>query len=108
MRLSRSAAATDHRRVRGQALFWLSQAAGARAVATLESVVETDPDVEIKKQALFALGQLPADRGVPLLIRIAGTHVSPAVRKQAIFWLGQSESPAAFDFIVELLESAES
>ncbi len=95
------------RRVRGQALFWLSQAAGARAVATLESVIETDPDVDIKKQALFALGQLPADRGVPLLIRIAGTHVSAAVRKQAIFWLGQSESPAAFDFIVRLLDSDE-
>ncbi|HJO03633.1 MAG TPA: HEAT repeat domain-containing protein [Acidobacteriota bacterium] len=90
--------------VRGQALFWLARAAGERAVATLESVVDTDPDVDIKNRAVFALGQLPSERGVPLLIRVARTHASPSVRRRAVFWLGQSDDAMAFDFIVGLLE----
>ena len=90
-------------RVRGQALFWLAQAAGERAVATIGAAVEHDPDEEVKVQAVFALSQLPVDRGVPLLIGLARTHANPRVRKQAIFWLGQSEDPRALALIEELI-----
>ncbi len=92
-----------HRRVRSQALFWLGQQAGERAVAELERLVEEDPEIEIKKAAIFALSQLPPEKAVPLLIRQARTHPQPEVRKQAFFWLGQTEDERALDFIEEVL-----
>ena len=91
------------RKVRKQAIFWLGQRAGKKAVAALTDVVENDPDTDIKKRAVFALSQLPDDKGVPLLMKVARTHRNPAVRKQAMFWLGQSGDPRALDFFEEVL-----
>ena len=69
--------------VKGNALFWLAQRAGQKAV--------------------FALSQLPKDEGVPLLIQQARTNKNPVVRKQAMFWLGQSKDPRALKFFEEIL-----
>lgn len=93
----------ESRRVRSQALFWLAQEAGRRAVAEVDRAVEEDPDLEVKKYAIFALSQLPPDQGVPLLIRHARTHPDPGVRKKAMFWLGQSGDERALDFFEEIL-----
>ena len=90
-------------KVRGQALFWLGQKAGARAAAALESAVSDDPDREVRKKAVFAISQLPKDEGVPKLITLARTHRDPGVRKQAMFWLGQSGDPRAVAFFEEVL-----
>ena len=79
--------------VKGNALFWLAQRAGQKAVGTITAAIENDPDTEVKKKAVFALSQLPKDEGVPLLIQQARTNKNPAVRKQAMFWLGQIERP---------------
>jgi hypothetical protein len=89
--------------VRGQALFWLGQKAGARAAAALESAVSDDPDRDVRKKAVFAISQLPKDEGVPKLIALARTHRDPGVRKQAMFWLGQSGDPRAVAFFEEVL-----
>ena len=89
--------------VREQALFWLAQKAGARAVATISDAILNDPDTQVKKRAVFALSQLPADEGVPKLIAIARTQRNPEVRKQAFFWLGQSKDPRALAFFQEVL-----
>lgn len=51
-------------KVRGQALFWLGQKAGARAAAALESAVSDDPDRDVRKQAMFWLGQSGDPRAV--------------------------------------------
>ncbi len=88
---------------RGQALFWLSQRAGQRAIGAIAEAIERDPDTEVKRKAVFALSQLPVDDGVPRLIQIARAHSNPAVRKQAFFWLGQSKDPRALAFFVEVL-----
>ena len=80
--------------VKGNALFWLAQRAGQKAVGTITAAIENDPDTEVKKKAVFALSQLPKDEGVPLLIQQARTNKNPVVRKQAMFWLGQIERPA--------------
>ena len=85
-------------KVRGQALFWLGQKAGQRAVAALEGAVADDPDRDVRKKAVFALSQLPKDEGVPKLIALARTHRDPEVRKQAMFWLGQSGDERAVQF----------
>jgi hypothetical protein len=90
--------------IRGNALFWLAQRAGAKAVGTITAAIENDPDTEVKKKAVFALSQLPKDEGVPLLIQQARNNKNPAVRKQAMFWLGQSKDPRALRFFEEILK----
>jgi len=92
------------RELRKQALFWLGQTAGKRALEVLGSVVEkSDDDTEVQKQAVFAISQRPKDEAVPLLIKIAKTHPKPAVRKQAMFWLGQTGDERALEFFKEVL-----
>ena len=90
-------------RVRGQALFWLSQRAGAVALPTIANAIDADPETEVKKKAVFALSQLPKDEGVPKLIEIARGHRNQEVRRQAFFWLGQSKDPRAIAFFEEVL-----
>ena len=90
--------------IKGNALFWLAQRAGQKAVGTITAAIENDPDTEVKKKAVFALSQLPKDEGVPLLIQQARTNKNAAVRKQAMFWLGQSKDPRALKFFEEILK----
>jgi HEAT repeat protein len=100
-RLARTHAAAS---IRGDAIFWLGQRAGRKAVGTISEAIEKDPETEVKKRAVFALSQLPKSEGVPLLIDVARKNANPAVRKQAIFWLGQSKDPRALDFFAEILK----
>lgn len=92
-------------KVRGQALFWLGQKAGDKAVAALDRALTDDPDREVRKKAVFALSQLPKDEGVPKLIAVARTHRDPEVRKQAMFWLGQSGDERAVKFFEDVLRN---
>lgn len=92
-------------KVRGQALFWLGQKAGQRAVAALEGAIVDDPDRDVRKKAVFALSQLPKDEGVPKLIAVARSHRDPEVRKQAMFWLGQSGDERAVQFFEQVLKN---
>jgi hypothetical protein len=89
--------------LRGQALFWLAQRAGDKAVGVISEAIARDPETDVKKRAVFALSQLPKNEGVPRLIDVARTNSNPAVRKQAIFWLGQSRDPRALAFFQEIL-----
>jgi HEAT repeats len=90
--------------VRGQALFWLGQKAGAQAVRTLGRAVDADPDHDVRIKAVFAISQLPKDQSVPKLIELARTHRDPEVRKQAMFWLGQSGDARAVEFFEAVLK----
>jgi hypothetical protein len=90
--------------VRGEAIFWVAQLAGARAAGTITEAIDQDPETEVKRRAVFALSQLPKNEGVPLLIDVARRNTNPAVRKQAIFWLGQSKDPRALEFFAEILK----
>jgi hypothetical protein len=92
------------RELRGRAVFWLGQAAGAAAGKALDSMAgDRRADHEVRKHAVFALSQRPRDEGVPALIRIARTSSDPDLRKTALFWLGQSEDPRALDLFEEIL-----
>lgn len=90
--------------VREQAIFWVGQKAGAKALALLKDTVVNDPEVAVKKKAVFALSQLPKDQAVPELLHIAQTNSDPAVRKDAIFWLGQTHDPRALAYFEQILE----
>ena len=100
-RLARSHVSSS---VRGEAIFWMGQAAGRKAAGTISEAIEKDPETEVKKRAVFALSQLPKSEGVPLLIDVARKNANPVVRKQAIFWLGQSKDPRALEFFAEILK----
>lgn len=92
------------RELKKQALFWLGQKAGKRALEVLGKTVEsTDAETEVQKHAVFAISQRPRDESIPLLIKIARTHAKPEVRKQAIFWLGQTGDERALAFFKEIL-----
>lgn len=91
--------------IRGRAVFWLSQAAGAAAGQALDSIATDDGgDREVRKQAIFALSQRSGEEGVPALIRIARTNGDPELRKSALFWLGQTEDPRAVALFEEILK----
>ena len=88
--------------VRRKAIFWLSQKAGARSMAALESKLES-PEDDIQRQAVFAISQRPKEEAVPVLMRLARGHRSPVVQQQAIFWLGQIDDERVVPFLKELL-----
>ena len=48
-------------RVRGDALFWVAQRAGEKAVPVITGAIENDPDTDVRKRAVFALSQLPKE-----------------------------------------------
>jgi HEAT repeat protein len=88
-------------RVRSQAVFYWSVAAG-RAVGAIRDAINDDPETEVKKKAVFALSQLPREKR-SCSLGVARTNRNPVVRKQAIFWLGQSNDARALAFIEEIL-----
>ena len=89
--------------VRGTALFWVGQRAGARAVETLRDAIENDPDGDVKAKAVFGIAQLPNDRSIPILVELLNTHRSRAVRKKAAFWLSQKDDPRALAALEAIL-----
>src|ERR1700739_161308 len=90
--------------VREQAIFWVGQKAGAKALAMLKDTVENDPEEGVKKKAVFAISQLPKEEAVPELLHVAQTNADPAVRKDAIFWLGQTHDPRALAYFEQILD----
>ncbi|HEX9160585.1 MAG TPA: HEAT repeat domain-containing protein, partial [Thermoanaerobaculia bacterium] len=91
-------------KVRGMALFWVSQAAGQRAASVLKDAVDHDPEAEVKTKAVFGISQLPDDQSIPMLIDLIKTNRSPEVRKKAAFWLGQKDDPRALAALEDILK----
>jgi HEAT repeats len=89
--------------VRGQALFWLSQAAGAKAAAALRAAADNDPEESVRAKAVFGISQLPNDQSIPLLVDLMKHNRSREVRKKAAFWLGQKNDPRALQAIEDVL-----
>jgi HEAT repeats len=90
-------------KIRSQALFWVSLAAGARAASVLKDAIEHDPEDEVKTKAVFGISQLPNDQSIPMLIDLIKTNRSAAVRKKAAFWLGQKNDPRALQALEDIL-----
>jgi HEAT repeat protein len=91
-------------KVRGMALFWISQAAGARAASVLKDAIDNDPEEDVKTKAVFGISQLPNDQSIPLLVELIRTNRSAAVRKKAAFWLGQKNDPRALQALEDILK----
>jgi HEAT repeat protein len=91
-------------KVRSMALFWISQAAGARAASVLKDAIDNDPEEDVKTKAVFGISQLPNDQSIPLLVELIKTNRSAAVRKKAAFWLGQKNDPRALRALEDILK----
>ena len=84
----------DHNpRVRGEALFWLAQAAREKAIGPISDAIANDPDTAVKKRAVFALSQLPKDEGVPRLIEVARSEPQPRGAQTGDVLAGSVQGP---------------
>ncbi|MEX2180919.1 MAG: HEAT repeat domain-containing protein [Gemmatimonadaceae bacterium] len=94
---------------REQAVFWLSQTHGERAVEVLEQIlVRESPDAELQKRAVFSLSQVRSERaGAILRDFIKRTDVPAEARGEAIFWLGQRRSAENASFLREVFPTLE-
>jgi hypothetical protein len=91
-------------KVRGMALFWVSQAAGQRAASVLKDALDNDPEEDVKAKAVFGISQLPDDQSIPLLVELIHSNRSAGVRKKAAFWLGQKDDPRALQALEDILK----
>lgn len=90
-------------KIRKEAMFWIGQSGGARAVRVINDVLDNSNDPEMLDQALFSLGQIDDDAAVERLIDIAKNHNDQDVRKRAVFYLGQSDSEKAKDALLDIV-----
>jgi HEAT repeat protein len=100
--------AKDHpnREVRKKAVYWIGDNARTEDdIAFLMSVVEHDPDPDVRDHAVFAIAEADDAVGLPTLIQIAKTHKDISVRKKAIFWLGESDDPRAREALMEIIST---
>jgi hypothetical protein len=88
--LAQLADASHPRKVREQALFWLSQARGAEGARIVEHAATTDSDAELRAHAVFALSEAHDFDGYASIQRIARHDASEHVREQALFWMAQT------------------
>lgn len=90
--------------VRGSALFWVGQEAGARVTRDMAGFAEdASEDRQVRQIALFGLGRRAADESVPILLRVARQDRDPEIRRMAIFWLSRTHDPRAMSFFEEVL-----
>ena len=90
--------------VREQAILWVGQKAGVKAVATLKDSLQNDPEVAVKKKAVFALSQLPKEEAVPELMHVAQTNPQSCGPQGSdiLSWTdARSESACVFEQILE-------
>lgn len=83
--------------VREQAVQWLSMVRTDRAVAALDSILQSATEESLQNRALMALSQQRSDDAGEILMRFAQrSDVSTELRKQAIQWLGHRRDAAPF------------
>ncbi len=83
--------------VREQAVEGLSMVRTDRAVAALDSILQSATEESLQHRALMALSQHRSDDAGEILMRFAQrSDVSTELRKQAIQWLGHRRDAAPF------------
>ena len=89
--------------IRGQALFWLADQAGADSLALLGEVALNDPDMELRSQAMFGISQIDSPEASDFLLQVARSDDAPMeLRSNAIFWLGERKDGRAVDILLSL------
>jgi HEAT repeat protein len=83
--------------VREQAVQWLSMVRTDRAVAALDSILQSATEESLQRRALMALSQHNSEAAGDILMRFAQrSDISMELRKSAIQWLGHRRDAAQF------------
>jgi HEAT repeat protein len=88
--------------VRKNALFWAGQSGGL-ALADLQELYGSLPDLEMKEQVIFVASQRKEPGAVDFLMGVARDEKDPELRERAIFWLGQTKDPRVPEFLLGLI-----
>jgi hypothetical protein len=78
------------KKLRKEAIFWMSQARITESASELERLMFRDESAELRKHAAFSLSQSNAANRSEALIRQGREDHDPGVRSQAWFWLAQT------------------
>lgn len=77
----------------------------ANTVDTLDSLIHSAPDAELRDQAAFWLGMKGGARGREILRHAIDEVASSGFRDQAIAGIAQDKDPAAIDLLIRLARS---
>ena len=88
--------------LRKNALFWVGQMGGLRAIE-LQDLYDTLDDLEMKEQLIFVASQMGEAEAVDFLMEIAANERDKDLRERALFWLGQSNDPRVPDFLLAII-----
>jgi len=106
--LEQLADAKHARKLREQALFWLTQARDADGARIVERIATSDADPELRANAVFDLSQAHGYDGYASIHRIAQNDASEHVREQALFWMAQTGDRRARDDILAAIAAEKS
>jgi HEAT repeat protein len=98
---------TQHRAVREEIIFTLSQFRLPKAVQSLTEIVKEDPDRRMREKAIFWLGQMaPSDEMIQLLEHVALNDPHRDVRKKAVFGLSEAHDGKGVKPLIRIAEKA--
>ena len=92
-------------RAREQAIFWAGQARGEAGVRTIERVLTTESDGDLRQNAVFSLSQSPVPGIAEKIKRVAVEDKDPDVRAHALFSLTQTKAAGSGEWIVSRLDA---
>lgn len=90
---------------REQAIFWAGQARGESGFRTIERVLATETDGDLRQHAVFALSQSAVPQAPDRIKRVAVEDKDPDVRAHAYFSLSQTKAPGAGAWIVSRVDA---
>jgi hypothetical protein len=102
--LERLVAPSQPEAIRKKVTFWLGNARGARGLATLRTLLQSDPSAEVQKGAVFGVSQSREPGAQDILFGLARKDPNPRIRGEALFWLAQKAGNKVAATITESIE----
>ncbi|MFC2146287.1 HEAT repeat domain-containing protein [Acidobacteriota bacterium] len=78
-----------------------------KAFPTLEEIIRTNKNPELREKAIFILSQFQDPRVVPLLAEVALKDKNKQTREKAIFWLGQIRGAESLNQLTKIYKNIE-
>lgn len=102
--LERLVAPNQPEAIRKKVTFWLGNARGARGLAALRKILQSDPSAEVQKSAVFGVSQSREPGAQDVLIGLARNDANPKIRGEALFWVAQKAGAKVAATITEAIE----
>ncbi len=78
-----------------------------KAFPTLEKIIRTNKNPDLKEKAIFILSHIDDPRVVPLLAEVALKDTNKQTREKAIFWLGQIRGAESLNQLTKIYKNIE-